>query len=77
MTSPPPLLMHIAYVCPLPPFSATPPPTCEGGMYRVLSQHLAVYTVVGGGGDGPDHIRGVDVLDVRITLSGSSGDRWR
>ena len=27
--------------------------------------------------DGPDHIRGVDVLDVRITLSGSSGDRWR
>jgi hypothetical protein len=45
-----PALLQLAIHC-------SSPRTCKGGVHRALSQHLAVYTVVGGGGDSADHLR--------------------
>ena len=46
--------------------------SCEAGkgpMHGALAQHLAVDSVVGGCGDGTDHVRGVNVLDVDVLQS--------
>lgn len=36
----------------------------KGSVHGTLPQHLAVDAVIGGGGNGSDHVCGVNVLDV-------------
>jgi len=42
--------------------------TCKCTMHSALAQDLAIHAVVGGGRDGPNHVGGVDVLDVAVSL---------
>jgi hypothetical protein len=42
--------------------------TCKGCVHGIVGQNLAVDAVGGGGGDGSNHVGGVDVLDVTVAL---------